>query len=204
MNAINVFIGNRIMLSRLSALAVFATLLISLNGWQTAAPVVEHLLSLVGWVLVGIGVMGRIWCASYVCGLKNDYLVRDGPYSLCRNPLYLFSFAAGVGVMLITETLLLPTLFAGLFWAYYRHVIRHEEETLRRRHGPPFEAYCGRVPRFWPNFSLYSEPASYCVSAAHFRKHLGEVLWFVIAGGIVEFIEGMHISGYLPTLVHIF
>ena len=33
--------------------------------------------------------------------------------------------------------------------------------------------------------------------------NLGDALWFVIAGGIVEFIEGMHISGYLPTLVRI-
>lgn len=204
MNATNVFIGNRIMLTRVFAGVVFATMVVSLNAWQTAAPFVEHLLSLIGWVLVGIGVMGRIWSASYISGFKNSNLVTDGPYSLCRNPLYFFSFAGGLGVMLITETLLLPTLFAALFWASYQHVIRQEEETLRRRHGPAYEAYCGRVPRFWPNFSLYSEPASYLVSAAHFRKHLGDVLWFVMAGGIVEFIEGMHVSGFLPTLAHIF
>jgi protein-S-isoprenylcysteine O-methyltransferase Ste14 len=203
MNIINILVGNRITSSRVAVFAVLSVLLVSLNGWQTAAPFVEHLLSLIGWVLVAICVAGRIWCGSYLCGFKNDNLVTDGPYSLSRNPLYLFSFFGGLGIMLITETLLLPALFAFLFWTYYPHVIRQEEETLLSRHGAAFAAYCARVPRFWPNFSLYSEPASYVVSAAHFRKHLADVLWFVIAGGIVEFIEGMHISGYLPTLVHI-
>ncbi len=204
MSATGVFVGNRILLSRLYAATLLATLLVSLNGWQTAAPFVENLLSLTGWLLIAIGVVGRIWSGSYICGFKNSGLVTDGPYSLCRNPLYFFTFVAGLGIMLTTETLLLPALFAGLFWAHYPRVIRHEEEALLRRHGRAFETYCARVPRFWPSFASYSEPATYVVSAAHFRKHLGDALWFVIAGGIVEFIEGMHISGYLPTIVRIF
>jgi len=204
MNVIDALTGNRILVSRLFAVTILAALLVSLNGWQTFAPFVEQLLSLVGWVLVGIGVAGRIWSASYISGYKIDQLVTDGPYSVCRNPLYFFTFVAGLGVMLITETLLVPMLFAGLFWAYYPEVIRREEEVLRGRHGAAFEGYRSRVPRVWPDFSLYTEPASYVVSAAHFRRHLGDVLWFVLAGGIVEFLEGMHISGYLPTLMRIY
>lgn len=204
MNAVDALMENRILVSRVFVVTVLAALLVSLNGWRTLAPFVENLLSLVGWVLVGIGVAGRIWSASYISGHKNHELVTDGPYSVCRNPLYFFTFVAGLGVTLVTETLLVPMLFAGLFWAYYPGVIRREEETLRGRHGAAFEAYRARVPRVWPDFSLYSEPASYTISAAHFRRHLGDVLWFVIAAGVIEWLEGMHISGYLPTLMRIY
>jgi hypothetical protein len=165
---------------------------------------VEHLLSLVGWALVGIGVMGRIWCGSYISGNKNSKLMVEGPYSISRNPLYFFTFLGGFGVMLITETLLLPILAAVLYGAYYPRVMAREEEVLLKLHGTTFEAYRASVPRFWPNWTLYSEPASYVISAAAFRKHLADVLWFVIAGGTVEFLEGMHVSGFLPTLLRLY
>jgi len=204
MNRAYVSKGSRIPCHRAFAVAVFATLVITLNGWQEAAPMVENLLSLVGWGLVAIGVTGRTWCGSYISGHKTTTLVVEGPYSICRNPLYFFSFVGGLGVMLMTETMLLPILFMVLFWSYYPQVIAREEGTLARLHGATFEAYCSRVPRFWPSFSSYSEPASYMIAAAKFRKHLGQAGWFVMAGGVIEFIEGMHISGYLPTLLRIY
>jgi protein-S-isoprenylcysteine O-methyltransferase Ste14 len=181
MNGIDVSNGNRILLSRMFAMAIFALVFVSLNAWQHAAPMIEHSLSLMGWVLVGIGVTGRIWCSIYISGHKNIKLVVDGPYSICRNPLYVSSFIGGLGVMLITETLLLPALFTLVFWAYYPPVVADEERTLLSRHGDAFEAYRSRVPRFWPKFSLLSEPASYVVSTALLRKHLSETVWFVIA-----------------------
>jgi hypothetical protein len=163
-----------------------------------------HLLSLVGWALIGIGVAGRIWCASYICDCKNKKLVMGGPYSICRNPLYFSSFIAGLGVMLLTGTFLLPVLFTLLFWAYYPGVTAREEAMLLRLHGAAFEGYRSRVPRFLPNPRLFSEPAGYMASAARFRKSLTEVVWFFIAGGVVEFLRGMHLANYLPTLLYLY
>lgn len=191
-------------LTRLLALALLLALIVSAEGWCDVAPMVECLLSLAGWILVGAGMSGRIWCGSYISGRKNNDLVVEGPYSISRNPLYFFSFIAGLGVMMVSETLLLPLLFSLLFWGYYPRVIAREEANLRRLHGAAFDAYCERVPRFWPKFSLYSEPCNYSVSAARFRRNLADVALFVMAGGLVEFIEGMHTSGYLPTLMHIY
>jgi len=110
----------------------------------------------------------------------------------------------GFGVMLITETLLLPILSAVLFGLHYREVIACEEKALLELHGAAFEAYRSRVPRFWPNLSLYSEPESYVISAAAFRKHLGDGFWFVMAGGTVALLDGMHISGFLPTILRLY
>lgn len=157
----------RITLSRSLAILLFVTLALSMNAWSKALPFIEHSLSLIGWVLIAIAVMGRLWCAAHINGRKTAELVVVGPYSVCRNPLYFFSFLGGLGVMLVTETLLLPLVFCVLFAAYYSFVIDREEKTLLEFHGGAFRDYCARVPRFWPQFSLFAEPDNYRVSAIH-------------------------------------
>jgi protein-S-isoprenylcysteine O-methyltransferase Ste14 len=204
MNTNHLLLGNRIALQRAYAIALILILSMTLTGWQSIAPVFEELLALVGWVFVGVGVFGRIWSGSYISGSKNSKLIVDGPYSICRNPLYVFSLIAGLGVMLVSETVILPLQFAALFWIYYSELITREEKVLSTLHGAEFQAYCARVPRFWPKFSLYSEPAEYVVSAARFRKSLTDAIWFVIAAAFIDFLEGMHELGYLPTILHIF
>lgn len=195
---------NRVFVSRVLAVSMFVLLGLSADGWQALAPLVGSILSLLGWALVGIGMTGRIWSSSYISGRKNTELVRGGPYSICRNPLYFFSFIAGLGIMLVTETMFLPLLFSVLFWLYYRQVIAREEEKLLRLHQAVFTAYCATVPRFWPNPIIYSEPASYTVSSAAFRNSLADILWFTIAGGAIEFLEAMHFSGVIPAFLTIY
>lgn len=196
-------VGRRIMLTRLMAVLAFCILGVSLTGWRHLAPIFELSLSLVGWVLIAVGVAGRIWCGVHICGNKTALIV-VGPYSICRNPLYFSSFVGGLGVMFVTETLLFPLLFCVLFGAYYSKVILREEDTLRKSRGAAYETYCTKVPRFWPKFNLLSEPVTYTISTAELRRSLSEVVWFIIAGGIVEFLEGLHIAGYLPTYFNIY
>jgi protein-S-isoprenylcysteine O-methyltransferase Ste14 len=195
MNKSHLLLDNRIVLQRTYAIVLLVMLTFTLTGWQTLAPVFGELLALVGWVFVGVGVMGRIWSGSYISGSKNAKLVVDGPYSICRNPLYLFNLLAGFGVMLVSETLILPIQFAVLFWIYYTELIAREEAVLTTLHGAAFEAYRARVPRFWPKFSLYSEPIEYVVSAARFRKNMADAIWFVIGAALIDF---------LATILNIF
>jgi len=204
MNKSHLLLDNRIALQRMYAIALLAMLTFTLTAWQSLAPLFEEFLALVGWAFVGVGVLGRIWSGSYISGSKNAKLVVDGPYSVCRNPLYFFSLIAGFGVMLVTETLILPIQFAALFWIYYNELITREEAVLATLHGAAFKSYCARVPRFWPKFSLYSEPLEYLVSAERFRKNMADAIWFVIGAALIDFLEAMHDLGYLPTVLHIF
>lgn len=42
-------------------------------------------LKIVACVLIGF------WSILYIGGRKNQMIMQDGPYSMCRHPLYLFS-----------------------------------------------------------------------------------------------------------------
>ena len=190
---------SRIWISRGIAVGFIALLLCTVEGWQNHQPIMELGLRWLGWVLLALGVIGRCWCGSYISGYKNDRLITEGPYSLCRNPLYFFSFLAGLGLMFITETLTMPLAFLVVYLSYYALVIRSEESYLSQLHGAAYKAYCETVPRFWPSFSAFQEPSNYMVSARHYRRHLSEVLWFVIVGGGIEFIEGLHNANILPV-----
>ena len=198
-----VFVVKRSAISWISAAAFFGSLAVTSSMWHIGHSVVGGLLSATGWVLIGACVAGRAWSGSYIDGFKTKVLQTEGPYSLCRNPLYLFSFVGGLGVMCSTQTLVYPTLFTCAFLLYYRIVILAEERRLSAVHGTCFDDYRSRVPRFWPRFGEYSEPKSYLICAAEFRRELGDTIWFIVTGGLVEFITRMHGTGYLPTLIHL-
>ena len=195
---------NRIFFSRLVGALFFCALIVSLSAWRETEPFPWVVLSWMGWIFITVGAIGRIWCSSHIGGKKNVALVATGPYSVCRNPLYFFSFLAGIGGMFLTHTYLFPLLFAALFLSYYAKVIASEEEALLTIHGADYRYYYAHVPRFWPKFGLLSEPMAKTVSATHFFRSFGEVTWFFVAGGLITFLEHLHLSGHLPTLFFIY
>ena len=69
-------------------------------------------LKILGYALIIGAALGRIWCNIYITGRKDKELCTDGPYSLCRNPLYLFSFIGVVGVMYAIQNI--PLLVASI------------------------------------------------------------------------------------------
>ncbi len=200
----NTYAAARINLSRLASLLFVIALCITSSRWSTLQPATGHALAFAGWLLVGTGVMGRIWAGSYICGCKNVKLMMDGPYSLCRNPLYLFSFIGGVGAMMVTQTLTFPLAFAAIFLAYYQPVMRSEEQTLRGIHGESFEAYRKAVPLFWPRQFAFNEPEQYPMSARHFRRFLIEVIWFIVIAALVQTLHQLHLNGTLPSVFTVY
>ncbi|MGC8720258.1 MAG: methyltransferase family protein, partial [Thermodesulforhabdaceae bacterium] len=100
----------RIPLSGLFAGLLIVLIGISRSRWEDIAKFVTMIQFIVGIILVGIASMGRLWCSLYIAGYKKSRLITQGPYSMCRHPLYFFSFLGWVGVGLTTETFLIPLL----------------------------------------------------------------------------------------------
>ena len=103
------------------------------------------------WSCFVAGAALRFWATLYIGGRKDAVLVTTGPYSICRNPLYVGSLLLGVSAGLFLESLAVAAAMAVLLIVYQQTTVRVEEGVLRARHGREFDAYAQRVSRFWPN-----------------------------------------------------
>ena len=188
-------------LSKLVAALAFSLIALTQSHWELHNENVATFLFSAGLGLAAIGATGRIWCSFFISGRKDGELVTAGPYSISRNPLYVFSCIGLVGVGLSTETLTYPLLFLVIFGLYYPGIMAREERRLEELFGESFRQYRQRVPRFWPNRGLYSEPASWSSNPRLFRRHILSDIWFVWIAAIIELVEGMRNVGLLPHLL---
>jgi protein-S-isoprenylcysteine O-methyltransferase Ste14 len=80
--------------------------LLSYPAWVDDSIMFE-ILELGGITLLLVCTFGRLWSILYSGSKKNVELVTRGPYSISRNPLYLFSSigAFGIGLMFASLTL---------------------------------------------------------------------------------------------------
>jgi protein-S-isoprenylcysteine O-methyltransferase Ste14 len=193
----------RKILTRLLGTILVLLVLFSESRWEQIS-IISDLLFLSGIVLVGTATVGRLWCLLYISGYKTNTLIKWGPYSICRNPLYFFSLLGGTGVGLASETLILPGIIIIGFALYYPFMIGAEERKLRKVHNKDFDDYVDSTPRFFPSLSSLKEPQEYTVKPKAFRKGLFDALWFVWLVGILEIIEALHEYEALPVLLKLY
>ena len=153
---------------------------------------------LLGLILLATAAFGRIWCLVFVAGRKNNMVVAEGPYSVVRNPLYVFSFIGAVGFGLAVENPLLALVLASAFGLYYTFVVKGEEQFLASQFGPAFQDYCARTPRWLPNFRLYQQPETLTVSARKVGEGILDAQWFIWAFVLSQLLETLRSMGVLP------
>lgn len=144
---------------------------------------------IIGFFVLVVAALGRLWCLSYISGVKNESLVTEGPYSVMRNPLYAFNFLGAIGLGLAVENPPLALLLACGFVLFYPSVVRSEETQLKQCFGGAYAAYCAATPRWLPNWSAYREPESWVISPPRFRKGLLDAMWFLWLFMIWEIVE---------------
>ena len=81
---------NRLLISKTLLVAFIVILTISDHG-TISNDNISIALKIVGFILILIGGFGRLWSSLYIEGNKNEKLISGGPYSMMRNPLYIFS-----------------------------------------------------------------------------------------------------------------
>jgi protein-S-isoprenylcysteine O-methyltransferase Ste14 len=185
--------NHRILVSRIFA-ALLMAIVLTMESRQEGT-LVATLLFISGLVLIGIATVGRLWCSLYISGYKDNELITVGPYSLSRNPLYFFSLLGFAGVGLATETITLAIVLPVFFALVYPFIIGREESVLRAKFGAGFDAYCARVPRFFPSLAAYVEPTTWNVDTRRFRRTMYDVVWFVWLAALLEFVEAVHALG---------
>ncbi|HRR06084.1 MAG TPA: isoprenylcysteine carboxylmethyltransferase family protein, partial [Victivallales bacterium] len=174
--------------------------------------------------MVSIAVFGRSWCSVYLAGFKNIKLVTTGPFSISRNPLYLFSFIGMLGVAFSTETFTIPLITTIFFIFYYSAIIKSEEKRLSERFKDEFISYVNTVPKFIPKIrdiifiiksssmprkmkdsistGIFKEENILEVSPRQIRTAIIDNIWFVVLLGFIRLLHSMQNIGILHP--HIF
>ncbi len=159
----------------------------------------------VGVALVIVGVIGRLYATMFIGGMKNagtdgNSFIDYGAYSLCRNPLYLFSFIGFLGILALKAQLVLVLVGGLLFLWIYRMTILGEEEFLGQKFGEKYQQFLQSTSRFFPSFTHFYCPEKIEVRPKFFHKELWRALnWFVGVVAILA-IEVLHSFGVLPNL----
>ncbi|MDO5565977.1 MAG: isoprenylcysteine carboxylmethyltransferase family protein [Planctomycetia bacterium] len=195
----------RIILTWFFVLGLATLVFLSVSAWEQH-PILEETIFFSSCFLIGIGAIGRAWCAIFISGRKDGMLVQSGPYAMCRNPLYFFSFLAAIGVGLGTETFTIPVIVMIAFAVYYPIVIAAEERRLEALFGDEFRNYAKSVPCFFPRWSLLkgNEPDAWPVCTTAVRRTLFDLLWFFWIVGLLELLEAFHETGVVPVVFHLF
>lgn len=112
------------------------------------------------------GIALRAWAAGHLA--KNQRLATSGPYAFTRNPLYLGTLIAALGLATAARSPGLAALFAALFALVYLPAIELEEQHLSAIL-PGYTEFASRVPLLIPRW-----PAQFGAdrfSAALYRKN---------------------------------
>jgi protein-S-isoprenylcysteine O-methyltransferase Ste14 len=157
----------------------------------------------VGYGLVIIGAFGRVYCSTFIGGRKNKSVIRSGPFSIVRNPLYVFSFIAMLGIGLQSGMWTVTILLALAYAVYYPFVVAKEENFLRHKFDESYEVYLREVPRWIPKFSLWNEPKETECKPEFIRRTMGDAFIFFLpfpAFTIVTLLQEYHILPVWLTL----
>jgi protein-S-isoprenylcysteine O-methyltransferase Ste14 len=160
----------------------------------------DVLLTTSGLFLLTVCSIGRLWALLYISGKKTHEVITDGPYSIVRHPLYLFSFIGAIGIGLVSENLLVLAAIIFFYLLYYPLTILSEEKTLTKKFGQAYIDYAKITPRFLPKPSLYQSPDYFVVNAEIFLKNLAFGMWLIWIFILFNFIQMLQSMGIIHVI----
>ena len=188
----------RIRLTQLLYLSVLA--LVAMSGGRSLEGAGSLLAQSAGFVLVAAAVLWRLWTTLFIAGRKDEELVCDGPFALCRHPLYLGSIvgAAGIGLttLSLSLTIALPVAIAAIAFL----AARREDALLLAAHGNAWREYADSVPAFRPGGSARRAPGTITVPVRIYRKAFLDAASFLGLWLLVLLLENLRAGGAWPAL----
>ena len=137
----------RIPLLRLSLAPIVFVILFVRPAWSLESKV-AFFIEFGGYVFLLAGLAVRIWCTFYIGGRKSNELITKGPFSICRNPLYIGTFLLSVGVSFCFENLLMLALVLLIIIPIHLAIVRMEETHLEKLFGEQYRKYKRKTPSF--------------------------------------------------------
>jgi len=179
---------------------VFVAVFVRPN-WSMGSTI-GFVMELGGYLFLLAGLVIRIWCTFYIGNHKSKEVITAGPYSICRNPLYIGSFLLAIGVGLCFENLLILVLVPAVIIPVHVIAARMEETHLESKFGEQYRGYKQKVPRFWPRFSNYNSPSTIGVNIHSIRRIAADTVGVLLLPELEDFLELLHQHGVIPVLWH--
>ena len=187
-------------LAALIALIGLAVVTQSIGG---ADSVWHERIEAIGLAAMIFAIVGRAWCSLYIGGRKKAEIVDRGPYSISRNPLYVFSFIGAFGIGAQTGSVTVSLLFVAAAVWIFAQTVQREEGFLSREFGETYARYVARTPRFGPNFSLWRDEPELTVRPEFFLTTIRDGLVLLVAIPVFELIDLGQAQGWLHVLTHL-
>jgi len=167
-----------------------------------AESTIAFVMELGGYLFLLAGLVIRIWCTFYIGSRKSKEVITEGPYSICRNPLYIGSFLLAIGVGLCFENLLILVLVPAIIIPVHIITARLEETHLESKFGEQYRMYKQKVPRFWPHISNYNSSDVLKVDVHSIRRIAMDTVGVLLLPEIEDLLELLHEHGIIPVLWH--
>ena len=156
-----------------------------------------------GFVALIVAALGRLWCSIYICGYKTARVISEGPYSMVRNPLYVFSLIGAVGIGLVTHSLLVLAVILVIFVGVYPLTVANEEARLETALGEDYLSYKARTPRFVPALGKYSNVDTYTINVPQLQNAFLDAIWFPLGYLALQGLAYAQEAGALPVLAYV-
>lgn len=184
----------------LTLIALLMVALFAFVGSWPASGAMHGTIENTGRLAIILCILGRSWCTLYIGGHKARSLVESGPYSISRNPLYVFSIIGAWGFGAQSGSLSVGLVCALVVWAVFRTTVNREERFLSESLGAPYLAYKAVTPRFWPNVSRWNAPETIEIKPRLVVRTLLDGLLFLTAIPLAEGLEYLQERGAISLL----
>lgn len=193
----------RLLIVQLMSVAVIMTLLLSRPIWDENRTFHE-LIEMTGLAFVLVCIFGRLWSILYVGSRKNNELVTNGPYSITRNPLYLFSTIGAAGIGMMFGSIIVAAIMGSATYLVFQMTARKEAAFLQAKFPAEYASYAARTPLFWPNLRLYRDAGETTFSPTALKRTFLDALYFLAIFPAIEGIEYLQTTGHLPTYLWLY
>lgn len=182
-----------------SALLLLPLVLLTRPLWDAGWP--RDVTRLLGSLLIVAGVLGRFWAILYIGARKNKQVMQDGPYSLCRHPLYLSSTLGVAGFGLVLGGVVVTAVMTLVVFAILSATASREEAFLRGEFGAAYDDYVAKVPRILPRLTGFQTRAEITVLIAPLTMTYRDALVFLGFLPLAVVIGWIRDAGLLPMIV---
>lgn len=151
----------------------------------------DHDFDGLGWFLLALAMLLRLWASRHISGRKSKCLVTSGPYAMCRNPQYVGTLLIAVSQMLILKSWPFALACVLPIVLYALGVVPAEEHLLLERFGADYAEYRRQVPRWLPNWNAVNLQWGIPASGTAFWRECVRCSWWSLLPLASEFLADL-------------